>query len=123
MFNVKDPGEWNGPRARSGVFRIVDGFHLLDKIFRVVIDYYSQRVKHGHHALRALIQVFSDVMFQQPELNGTVGFRNTNGRAEITQCFRRVTPPPNAGESGHTGIVPTLDLAVLNQGEQLSLSQ
>ena len=62
-------------------------------------------------------------MLQQRQLDGAVGLRDADGIGEIAQRFGRVTPPPDAGNRRHAGIVPAAHMPILHQREQLALTQ
>ena len=87
LLDVEDFGKRHLARAGGGVFGIVDGLHLLDLALGIVVDHHAQRPQHGHHARRALVQVFAHVVFQQPEFDDAVGFRYADGAAEVADAL------------------------------------
>ena len=106
--------------ASSG---LLTGFHLVHLALWIVVDHHPQRPQHRHHARRAPVQILAQVVFQQAQLDGAVGFRNADGFAEIADRLRRVAAPPDAGERGHARIVPAAHVPVLHQLQQLALAQ
>ena len=106
-----------------GVFGVVDGVHLFDLTLGIVVDDDLQRTQHGHHARRALVQVFADEVFEHGQFDDAVGLRDADGGAEIADRFRRVAAAADAGERGHARIVPAAHVAFLHQLQQLALAQ
>ena len=70
-----------------------------------------------------LIQILAQEMLEHGEFDHAIRFRDANGCAEVSDCFRIVAAAPYAGKSGHTRIVPATDVALFHQLEQLALAQ
>src|ERR1700688_4742064 len=62
-------------------------------------------------------------MFQERQLDRSIRLRYSNRPAEIEYGFRRVAAPADSGDRGHAGIVPSANMAFLDQREQLPLAQ
>ena len=107
----------------AAIFGIVDGLHLFDLAFGVVIDDDLERAQHGHHARGALVEVFADEVFEAAEFDDAVGFGDADGGAEVAHRFGRVAAAADAGERGHARIVPAAHVAFLHEGEQFALAE
>src|SRR5262249_16493794 len=64
--------------ARGRILGIVDRVHLLDFAFGIVRDDELQRAQHRHAAFGAAIQIFTDTVLEQRELDGGVGLRDAD---------------------------------------------
>ena len=62
-------------------------------------------------------------MFEHGEFDRSRRLRDSDGSAEIADCFRRVAAAADAAQSGHAGIVPAADALLLHQLQQLALAQ
>src|ERR1043165_2707879 len=48
LLDVKDFREWNLTRARSGIFRVIDRFHLFDEVIGVIVNDQLKRLRDRH---------------------------------------------------------------------------
>src|SRR5262249_52744648 len=92
-------------RARRGIFGIVDGIHLLDFAFGVVRDDELQRPQHRHAALGAAIEILTETVLEQRELDGVVGLCDADALAEVADAFWCITATPQARQRRHPRIV------------------
>ena len=83
LLDVEHTRKRHFTRAGARVLGIVDGVHLLDIVFGIVVDHNLQRPQHGHHAWRTLIQILAQKMFEHRELDGAIGLGYSGGVAEI----------------------------------------
>src|SRR5258708_40375420 len=112
LLDVEHARERNAAGAHGGVFGVVHGLHVLDLAFGIIVDHDAQRAQHGHYAGGALVEIFTDEVFEQRQFGATVRFRNADAAAEIANCFGRVTAAAHSGDGGHTRIVPAGNVAL-----------
>ena len=70
-----------------------------------------------------MVEVLAQEVLQHRQLDGAVGFGRADGGAEIANGLGRVAASPQPGERRHARIVPTAHMAILDQLQQLSLTQ
>ena len=71
-FNIQNARERDFPRARAGVFRIIDRVHLLDLAFWIIVDYEFQRTQHGHYARHTFVEILAEEMLEHRQLDGAI---------------------------------------------------
>ncbi len=63
------------------------------------------------------------MILEARQLDGGGGLGHADGGSEVTDAFRRIAAPAQAGDGGHARIVPTAHPTVLDEPEQEALGQ
>src|ERR1019366_1374311 len=79
LLDVENLGKWHLALPGAFVLGIVDRLDFVNLTFRVVIDHDLQWPQDGHHAWRALIQLFADEVFEHRKFQRAIGLRNPDG--------------------------------------------
>ena len=88
--------------------------HLFHVALGIVIDHNLQRVQHGHHAGRALVQILADEVLQHRQFDDSVGARDSGRGDEIANRLRGIAAASQARKRGHAGIVPAAHCALFD---------
>src|SRR5262249_15941338 len=70
-----------------------------------------------------LIQIFTQAVFEQGDIDHAIPFGHSNAFTEGADRLRRVAASPQPRERWHARIVPTADMALGDQLQQLALTQ
>ena len=104
------------------MFGVVDGFHLFHLSFGIVGDDELHGVQYGGYAGGAVVQVLAHGAFQQGEFIKGVVCGIANLVDELMDGLRRVTATAKTADGRHTGVVPTVYQAFLDQHQQVALA-
>ena len=121
-FHPQLTAELDRMAAGFRIFRVVDGFQLLDLSFRIVGDNQFHRIDHGGYTDGAGIQILAYGAFQQGELVQGVVSRITDLVDELTDRLRRVTPAAETADGRHTGVIPAVYQVLFYQCKQVTLA-
>src|SRR4030042_788469 len=83
---------------------------------------YFQRVGNGHDTAGMSVQIFPYAEFKQGHINHIIAFRHANLICKITDRFRSVPSSPQSANGWHTGLLPSTDMSVFNQLQELPLA-
>ena len=122
LLDVDDTRERHLAGARCSILGVVYGIQLLDLTLGVVLDDHFQRPQHGHDPRRGAVQVLAHEVLQILELHHVLALGDPDGLDERPDGFGRVAAPPHAGQSRHARVVPTADMPVLDEAQQLALA-
>ena len=87
----------------------------------IVDDRQLHGMQHRHGALRGLIQVIAQAVFQRSVFDDAGGLAHTDHLAEIADGAGGIAAAAQTAQGRHTGIVPTGHTALLHQLAQLAL--
>jgi len=110
-------------RAHRRIFRIVDGLQLLELPFRIVVDHHPEGIQDCHTPGRAQIQVLAEAVLQQLDIDNAVAFCHADDLGEIADRFRGVAAAADARDGRHARVVPTADMFLGHQLQQLALAE
>ena len=90
---------------------------------RVVVDDELDRVEHGDPALGARVEVVAHRRLEQRDVDPRIGARHADAVVEQAEALRREAAPARADDRRHPRIVPAVDVALVDELEQLALRQ
>ena len=99
---------------------VIRSFNLLCSL--VIFDGDFERVKHAHHAGDFGVQVIPDAKLKLRHIDHGVCLGDANVLTKIHDSLRRVAPAFVARDGGQAGVVPPLDVAAIDQFEELAFA-
>ena len=112
------PAEGHGAGAGLRVFRVVDRLQDFPLALRVVLDNHLEGIEHAHPPRRTLVELVADAMFEHGHVNQVVRLGHADAPDEVPDRLRGDAAPPHAAQRGHTGVVPSPDVALPDQPDQ-----
>ncbi len=95
---------------------------LFGPIVGVVVEHDLERVEDGHCTRRAYVQVLADEVLEQAHIHEVLAFGDADLVAEPADGFGRVAAAPHAAERRHARVVPAVDVAFVDELQQLALA-
>src|SRR2546425_3382652 len=120
---MKNTAERYLASSGSGILGVVDCIQFLNLTLGIVHDNNAKRAQYGHNTPRSPVEIVANRVFELCNVNDRVTLRHTDGVAEISNSFRRITAPSKPAQRGHARIVPPIDGTLRHKREQLSLAQ
>ena len=103
------------------VLRVVDGFHLLCLVVRIVGDDQLHGIEHSRHTQRLLVKVFAHGSLKERHVVKGIKLGVAYRLDEVSDALRRVATTAHATEGRHTRIVPSCHEVFVNEGVELTL--
>src|SRR5690554_1244003 len=111
------------PRSSRGVFGIFGELHFEALILAKLVDDHLEATKHGHPTVCRSVQLLSNFVLEQPDIDHPIAPRDTDAIAEISDRRRRDPAPPHPSEGRHPRIVPAVDMPALDEDRETALAQ
>ena len=108
--------------AGRRILRVVDDVDVLDLVLRVIGDHDLQRPQHAHDPRRPAVEIVAHAVFELRDVDDVLFLGDADARAEVPDRFRRVAAPAQAADGRHARVVPSRDVALLHQLQQLPLA-
>ena len=122
-FNPKFFSEGKLARAAFQMLRVIGRLEFFDLIFRIVINDEFDRILNGDTTIGFSIKHISQRTFENRVVDPAAGlFRNPDAITEQTHGFGRIAAAAQTDESRHAGVVPTIDEAFFDQGDQFAFA-
>jgi hypothetical protein len=103
-------GERQWSRTGVGIFGVVDGFEMFDLIDRIVSQGDFDGCEDRHVAIGDFVQVFSNGVFEDEYIDGSIEASDPDGFAETADAFGRIATAAKSTESRHARIIPAGDM-------------
>ena len=113
----------NGDFTRS--CRLVVGVYLEIFFLGIIGEVgkgYFKRLGHSHGALGVQVKIISYKMLEITYFYFGISLCNAYRLAEVFECLRGYSPCAKSRQSGHTGVVPTRNRAVLHEFFKITLA-
>ena len=120
-FDPELLGERNFTRSVFRTLRIVLNRKCFCLAFRIVIDDKLDRMNDTHDTLRCRIEILTETVLEECEVNHCIYLRNTVSGVEVMDGSRCITTAAKTTERRHTRIVPSVDKTCLDHVAELSL--
>ena len=120
--DVEFAGEGELSLAKRVVCWMEGGIEPLDFVGGVVFDENPDGVKNAHDTGSNVVEVLPDTVLQKRQVDDAVAFIDANAFAEAADGLWGEAPAAQAGNRRHAGIVPTLNKALFDQGQQAALA-
>ena len=109
-------------RAGGGVFGVVYCVKFFFFVFGVVCDNNFKWVYNGHYAWGGFVEVFAKAVVEQCDIDGGVGFVDTDDFAEVSNRRWRVAATSESAEGGHSRVIPGRNEVLGDELEEFSFA-
>jgi hypothetical protein len=90
-------------------------------ILRVVVNYNLNRLCYCHAAKRIFIEIISNTSLKLTHVNSMICICNTRLTNKVKECLGGISAAAQTAKGGQTGIVPTVNVTLLNELTQITL--
>lgn len=95
---------------------------LLGRPIGVILDDEPQGFQHRHNPGSPLVKVLTDALLQDAHVDPAVAAPHAYGFAEAPDRLGGVSPPADSHYGRHARVVPSGDIAILHQLQELALA-
>ena len=115
-------GEAHAASAEGLVFRMVREVQRFGMIIGEVGQHQPERIDHAHAPRCTRIEFVAHAILEHAEFNHRILLADPGAFPERADRSRWKAAPARSGQGRHARIVPAVDQAVLDQGQQLALA-
>src|SRR5207244_2697833 len=122
LLNVQFSRERDFPRSHGWIFGIVHGIEFFHLTLGIIVDHDLKWPQNRHDPGRMSVQIFPQGVFKHGDIYSTVPLRYTNALTKVSNRFGSVAAAAVPGQRGHSRIVPSADMTLLHQLQELSFA-